>query len=865
MAKAKRRGLQSNQSDIDRKRKTEDAIKQSVEMETNPAEEHLPNDVDLVRSAGELLGEAISTSTDSDLEEVSNIKVNELKDLNKAVTEATQAKMLFDAQRVRAEKAAERYESLSKEQQHLLDHNRNLKEQIENKIETEKASITNEKRDLGELQKNNASQIEQLRELRLNSLSDFADEKLKRLADLENDSIQKIQGLIKSTKEQSEGLIHACQSIQDFTRINFENLSNNQSVLTETLTTQIRALTQKWQKDHTEFWNTFALDHQNHLDSLLEYQNELLIDLVNKRNEALRDKSKYEIALQVLEEDRDDFSNRVKLAAAATIEKLNGEIDGLREQLASSRNARTQLQKQLAVKEELDSKFGHRTREEILEYIKDLEDEINELNEKLKKRLDEKDKQRLDYLEKLTSELETRNGSLLNEKQSLLAKLTAMSIPVIEMEALRDKNVALAAINSSLRSDNEDLVNRIKDNIDSKKAETVFPQCARRDKTMGTPERELWTPKNLKSFVNELRHRIVQVMNDESTTDGSEEEKIKLYYEIEDIRSFVAGMSMSHLHLLEGISGTGKTSLPLAFAKAVNAGHCLIPIQAGWRDKMDLLGHYNSFEGKYYEERFFIALYEALCPLYNDRPYIVVLDEMNLSHPEQYFASILSALETNIPDERNIELMNDSVGDKPRYFNSDGKSIPLPRNIWFVGTANNDETTMAFADKTYDRAHVMELPKQHTGFDIKYGDDWGTLSFDGLEQLFKKARQDQKSSGSRVWTEFFEDKKIKDILNECFKIGWGNRLEKQIKSYVPIVVASGGTEREAADYLMASKVIRKIRDRHNNIKEDLENLYEIVEEKLNALESPKSTETITFRSTEIIADELKKFRKRGVD
>jgi predicted kinase len=71
---------------------------------------------------------------------------------------------------------------------------------------------------------------------------------------------------------------------------------------------------------------------------------------------------------------------------------------------------------------------------------------------------------------------------------------------------------------------------------------------------------------------------------------------------------------MSRLHLLQGISGTGKTSLPIAFASAIGAGCKAIEVQAGWRDRQDLIGHYNAFEKKFYESEFLLALYRAGCP-----------------------------------------------------------------------------------------------------------------------------------------------------------------------------------------------------------------------------------------------------------
>lgn len=90
---------------------------------------------------------------------------------------------------------------------------------------------------------------------------------------------------------------------------------------------------------------------------------------------------------------------------------------------------------------------------------------------------------------------------------------------------------------------------------------------------------------------------------------------------------------------------------------------------------------------------------------------------MNLSRPEQYFAEFLSALEKNT-DERLISLSETALPNAPAKLH-EGRKILVPENVWFIGTANHDETTNELADKTYDRAHVMTLPKQDHRFDIK--------------------------------------------------------------------------------------------------------------------------------------------------
>ncbi len=162
-----------------------------------------------------------------------------------------------------------------------------------------------------------------------------------------------------------------------------------------------------------------------------------------------------------------------------------------------------------------------------------------------------------------------------------------------------------------------------------------------------------------------------------------------------------------HFGVLTGLSGTGKTQLALKYAEALtgatgesNEQVCTIPVQPGWYDPTPLLGYVNPLgEGGYIQPEFLKFLIRA--SVNPTEPHVCVLDEMNLSHPEQYLAPILSAMER---DDGDIPL-HDGDGNK------DGvpPSIRYPGNSFLIGTVNMDETTMGISDKVLDRAFTLEF------------------------------------------------------------------------------------------------------------------------------------------------------------
>ena len=280
--------------------------------------------------------------------------------------------------------------------------------------------------------------------------------------------------------------------------------------------------------------------------------------------------------------------------------------------------------------------------------------------------------------------------------------------------------------------------------------------------------------------------------------------KLHLYYDIKDIRRFIASLYVTKLILLQGMSGTGKTSLAYAFGEYLNNKTVVIPIQPMWKERTDLIGYYNEFTKKFNETTLLNKMYEAN---YSKDIYITVLDEMNIARVEYYFAEFLSLLELPNPESRNIDVVSDVWDNDPKLLR-EGK-LRLPINMWFIGTANNDDSTFAVSDKVYDRAMVINLDKKAEQFDGKPTSQ-DPISALHIYELFKKAELKNKLS-QRNRRRISE---LDKYLIETFSLTFGNRIMKQIEKYVPVVVECGGTELDAIDDIISRKILRKLESKN---------------------------------------------------
>ncbi len=275
--------------------------------------------------------------------------------------------------------------------------------------------------------------------------------------------------------------------------------------------------------------------------------------------------------------------------------------------------------------------------------------------------------------------------------------------------------------------------------------------------------------------------------------------RMGLYYEEKIIRLLFAGLASTKLILLQGISGTGKTSLPYAMGKFFENDATIASVQPSWRDRTELFGYFNEFSKRFNETDVLRRIYESS---YNDDINVIILDELNIARIEYYFAEMLSIMEMPNADEWRIELVS-SPWDTDPVNMRDGKLL-IPQNTWYIGTANNDDSTFSVSDKVYDRALTINIDAKGVPFEAP-----DTIperkSYSYVASLYEKAIQEHEVEQSYL-------DKIESLDNyviKKFRVAFGNRIVKQLKTFVPVYVACGGTVEEGIDHILATKIFRK--------------------------------------------------------
>jgi hypothetical protein len=650
----------------------------------------------------------------------------------------------------------------------------------------------------------------------------------------EKDNISKIKEELEASKKEAEGIkADLKKKLEEYNKKDKELTEREFNLDNGEYTTVIRRLlesikvtekkvftdTENLLKELSEFHKKNLEDFSSHISQSADFEKQLA--------ELKKEQKKFEVDKQIFKDDlQDEFET--KYSEQLTLK--TSELGRLQRKATSLEHENDKL-KQLF--EDLQNAFESTEPQEILMQhsflTKELENLKRELNERPEPFELETKQAKIEELQAKVVEYQTKinEGELLELKRIL----SNMDSYVIEINAYKNQIESAKVREASLKKTIADLsitIDQLKGESTKKADAFEFAKkCDADSRNLGF--NHLQQKKDLPKDLSELSAYVQQWM-----AFNTEE---RFLYSLDTVRVFLSGLHMSPISILQGISGTGKTSLPREFAKAlvsdgyyvgqddekqVKAPYRICAVQSGWRDNMDLMGYYNSFEHKYKETEFFKALYIANQPKYSDTLFLIILDEMNLSRPEHYFAEFLSLLEQSA-DERSIGLSNTPNEVLPALIK--GGKLKIPENIRFIGTANHDETTLEFAPKTYDRSNLMEMPKHLPEIkEFKKTDKTFNITYSLLSKMFNEAETKFENEVRRFHNFTNKNDDFKYLLMEK-GIGTGNRFDKQAKKFISVFLASG-TEPEkslatSADHLITSRLFRTLRNRYDLDKANL--------------------------------------------
>lgn len=531
-------------------------------------------------------------------------------------------------------------------------------------------------------------------------------------------------------------------------------------------------------------------------------------------------------------------------------EKLNKEIEELKkvksskEELIDKENELNIREKELIDKEkDIKSKIENfeKFKEEIRKEEKEKSSsEISNLEKELKELRDEylaaKDERR--RLENLNAdsfskeELNARIGELEGTKKELEAKLLGKgNLQTQEIKTLKGKIETLEQKNADISEENKKLYTEkmqlieYKDRIEV--AERALPELERskesllallekREEEINELKRRQMSEAAKKETIEQTYFTIEEKENEEEIVDEIKWlNKIKnsfkeVGFKFSDRLLYAFHTSLkvgdwNPLTVLAGVSGTGKSELPRLYSRYGGINFLPLAVQSNWDSPYSLFGYYNSLEGKFNATSLLKVLYQAQEDAKNsisDYLTIVLLDEMNLAHVELYFSELLSKLELlRSSDEVKLEI---DIAEKNPY------EIKLNKNIIWVGTMNEDETTKSLSDKVIDRSNLINFPRPNkfvSRNELKELEEapklkrelWESWKWNNVKNMLK---QDEatKDENIKIITDF--EKEIDDLkgkmeeINRYLKFSGraiGHRVWQSIENYIrnyPLVLES---------------------------------------------------------------------------
>jgi len=572
---------------------------------------------------------------------------------------------------------------------------------------------------------------------------------------------------------------------------------------------------QELEKDKEIFHNQLEEERVEKLKEINETRENLYSDKENEIEtiaEELRiNEAKLKTQVAELKAKEKYLETQEQLIEKNIFAKVQEEIKNYQGKITSFENANEQLREELSdLREELDSyeKFKDRNLPREL-------DERQEEISRLKEELDKTTKMKNDLLIHIDNTSQKHKKELINleeEKNNLLEEN-------IKVESLKNNNMILEdkALSKEnhiefLQGENKDLNDRLK---------SIYSDGTEIDERIKDikekPYKEIQLDSQI-SITDEIKY--LDSIQDNMKLYGVEYPKRLLYA----FHTALKSAEYSPLSVLSGVSGTGKSELPKLYSHFGGFNFLAEAVQPTWDSPASMIGYYNTIDRKFDSTNILKFLLQT-SQSKKDSPFglkesmnMILLDEMNLAHIELYFAEFLSKFEQRRGSEGvNIDIQLGTALNYP---------LPLDRNMLWIGTMNEDETTKSLSDKVLDRAFSINFPRPT---ELKSRAKLQTLNeikpFEYLDRNTwdKWIQKESLFTGDR--SELIQ--KYKDISNEINQHlaptgrAIGHRVWQSMEYYIsnhPLVISNVNNEDELLKYVklafeeqLVQKIMPKLR------------------------------------------------------
>ena len=727
--------------------------------------EDILNDSELKKEALTMLGRS-----EKSVEEILKDESKKIEIINILKTEltnqikATNQKLIEDNASLK--KSIEELEKKKSDLEKSVKEKEDLQQKLE-KIETEIEKLEKDKQELElstEDLKNLRAKIEQKNEEKYLLLGEINDKEIEKRVLEEN---------IKKLEKTKEGLEYNFSDI-------LEKIRESQGNLQKEIITSYN--------DETERQKNIINQAINELKEVKSSKEEL-IDKENKLN--IREKKLIELEKDI-KSKIENFDRIEKEIREEEKEKNNSEISDLEKELQELRDDNTVAKNEIRRLENINANSFS---------VEELNNEINALKG-IKKELEDKLlgkgnlqteeiktlKAKIETLEKEYTKVTQENIKLYNESIDFIKYKDKIEIAERALPELKRSKESLLA----LLEKREDEISELKSRQMSEEAkkETIeqayFTIEEKEDKEAEEITDEIKWLNKIKNSFKEVGFKFSD----------------RLLYAFHT--SLKVG-DWNPLTVLAGVSGTGKSELPRLYSRYGGINFLPLAVQSNWDSPYSLFGYYNSLEGKFNATSLLKVLYQAQEDAKNsisDYLTIVLLDEMNLAHVELYFSELLSKLELlRGSDDVKLEI---DIAEKSSY------EIKLNKNIIWVGTMNEDETTKSLSDKVIDRSNLINFPRPNkfvSRNELKELEEapklkrelWESWKWNNVKNMLK---QDEatKDENIKIITDF--EKEIDDLKEKMEEINGylkfsgraiGHRVWQSIENYIrnyPLVLES---------------------------------------------------------------------------